>query len=618
MTIQFSPPIPVETEAAPPDHANQRPPGRGWISQWLDNQSVASKLRLAISANVLVPLFLSAGLLACVVHLGAEGTVKAKSATAQLHLSHAALALDGTLHELDEFEAYGDETALQRAQETARQAVDLAALADRSEADEILPGIKPYLSEFNTRIVQEVARVEGLDARADPRVIDDIEERIHTLEEEIENYSLGLHKETEKSGQALIEKVAVSAQWSMIAAIFGALVSLLLARAIIRSASGSINAIVTATRRLAEGEVDVDVPGEERGDELGEMARSLNVFRASSIALTQLQEQRTQYARLQLEQNLRLQEAQKQLRAEKSQLLSQLAADFEVSVGKVISGVSDASQKLEATALDMATFADKSVDQSALASSAVNKAVTRIMAAAAATDEFALSINEIAKHAKNSSSLTRESSELAVCASARMDELRRAAREVGGIVNTIEAIASRTNLLALNASIEAAREGHVGRGFAVVANEVKALAAQTSEATSSVRDTIAAMQSSTDESVADLDVIVDQIAKLEEGASVIAMAVEQQSHAAGDLAQNLDVMASGSIDVVGQLDTLTDVSASNKASAGEVLADARSLGESARDLRDKASAFLGNVRKASREMGEEEPGGEQRETLSRA
>lgn len=158
----------------------------------------------------------------------------------------------------------------------------------------------------------------------------------------------------------------------------------------------------------------------------------------------------------------------------------------------------------------------------------------------------------------------------------------------------------------MNASIEAAREGHVGRGFAVVANEVKALAAQTSEATSSVRHTIAAMQASTDESVADLAAIVNQITKLEEGSTIIALAVEQQSQAAGDLAQNLDVLAAGSLKVVEQLETLDDASSNNKSSAGEVLAGARSLGESARDLREKASAFVANVRSASLDMAEAE------------
>ena len=176
------------------------------------------------------------------------------------------------------------------------------------------------------------------------------------------------------------------------------------------------------------------------------------------------------------------------------------------------------------------------------------------------------------------------------------------AQEIGEIAGLIQTIAQRTNLLALNASIEAARGGEAGRGFAVVASEVKELATQTSHATSSVAEKIAAMQSSTEASASDLNCIVNQIAKLEEASVVIASAVDQQSRSGEDLAKNIDTVAAGSADIGERLNDLSQASHATGDAAGEVLGSAEALSLHADTLNAKAGQFIAEVQRSSEEL----------------
>ena len=185
-----------------------------------------------------------------------------------------------------------------------------------------------------------------------------------------------------------------------------------------------------------------------------------------------------------------------------------------------------------------------------------------------------------------------------------MSDLSSAAQEIGEIANLIQTIAQRTNLLALNASIEAARGGEAGRGFAVVASEVKELATQTSHATSSVAEKIAAMQSSTEASAKDLHAIVEQIGKLEEASVVIATAVDQQSLSGEDLARNIDTVAAGSAQIGDRLEALRRASETTGAAADEVQISAEDLGKQADTLQGKAGRFIADVRRSSRELVE--------------
>ena len=244
----------------------------------------------------------------------------------------------------------------------------------------------------------------------------------------------------------------------------------------------------------------------------------------------------------------------------------------------------------------MVALADGSNEQANGASKAMSHATANVTAAAAATDEFALSIGEISRQASASASLARDASNLVSTANTRMHELSSAADEIGEIIELIQTIAQRTNLLALNASIEAARGGEAGRGFAVVASEVKELAMQTSRATEQVADQIRAMQDTTGASVSALRSIASEVAQLESTAVSIASAVDQQSVAGQDLARSIDLAARGTEQVSGHIKEVRELSVSTGTAASQVLDSSSALEKQASILRGQVENFLATVR----------------------
>ncbi len=289
-------------------------------------------------------------------------------------------------------------------------------------------------------------------------------------------------------------------------------------------------------RRLAQGERDITVSGLGRKDEIGSLARSLEVFLKSGHKLDELFADRKQAA--------------KQRKAD----LIRMASDFESGVGDVVSGV--------------------------------------------ATAEFAMSIGEISRQAAHSAELARKATHAANGADDTISALASSADQVGKIVQLIQSIAQRTNLLALNASIEAARGGEAGRGFAVVASEVKELAAQTSRATEEVAKQINAMQDSTGASVGALRSIAAQIKELEATAVSIASAVDQQSVAGQDLARSIDLAARATEEVSAHIEEFRETSLATGTAASQVLNSATELEGQAGALKNRVDGFLDHIRDA--------------------
>jgi methyl-accepting chemotaxis protein len=226
----------------------------------------------------------------------------------------------------------------------------------------------------------------------------------------------------------------------------------------------------------------------------------------------------------------------------------------------------------------------------------MSEASSGVTAAAAASDEFAMSIGEISRQAASSAELAREASEATTSADETISKLSTSAEQVGQIVELIQSIAQRTNLLALNASIEAARGGEAGRGFAVVAAEVKDLAAQTSRATEEVADQIRRMQETTGASVSALRSVGERVKQLETTAISIATAVDQQSVAGQDLARSIDVAARSTDDVATHIAQVREASVSNGVASNQLLNSATELEGQAGTLRNQFNEFLSHVR----------------------
>jgi len=363
-----------------------------------------------------------------------------------------------------------------------------------------------------------------------------------------------------------------------------------------QTVSASLRSMAGQMTRLASGEKGVEITGTERRDEIGEMARALEVFHRAGVRLERLSRERAERAHAELDQQTRLQVQQEEARIEREAMLRDVADQFERTVGEVVTGVVAASSQLQSTSKLMAATAEDTSRRTGEVADAMEEANLGATAAASASDEFAMSIGEISRQAASSAELAREATVSARNADSTISALTASAQQVGEVVELIQSIARRTNLLALNASIEAARGGEAGRGFAVVASEVKELANQTSRATEKIAEQIRDMQDTTGASVSALQSIAGQIQQLETTAVSIATAVDQQSVAGQDLARSIDLAARGTERVSGHIEEVRHMALSTGSAASQVLTSATSLEAQAATLRSQVQSFLARVR----------------------
>ncbi len=574
--------------------------GQGTRQSWLDRLSLVEKLYLAVFGNTLVLALVAVVMLAGTGYLGGLGQAQAIITSVEVRSNNAAIALVTTVDNLEVADNRDGVTSLVEARSSL--ALAYQTLTDPIEfAGEDMPAnLGASVHGFRDRVSALQTKLDA--AESNPELLAETRKEAKQLYSDVSVFAVELHEIAAAKGDILFAQLSQFLLGFVIIVVAGVVVSLLAARQVISNIVGAIRQITEAMQRVADGHVETVVPARDRSDEIGAMARSLDIFRKDSITLRDLNGKRAKTAEEELKRQQGFADESRKLRAEKSDLLEGLADGFEVTVGEVIDAVSSASAQLRETSEGMVEMAEHSAEQSREASNAMELANRNVTAAAAATDEFALSISEISKQASDSAALARQSNNLVVAANAKMAELAGAADEIGEIAELIQTIAQRTNLLALNASIEAARGGEAGRGFAVVASEVKELAHQTSQATNSVTEKILAMQTSTQASVVDLTSIVEQIEKLEHAAVVIATAVDQQSMSGEDLARNIDTVANGSSEVTEQIEALHTASLATGSASSQVLGSAKQLDDHAEVLRHKATQFLADIRSSSRDL----------------
>lgn len=374
------------------------------------------------------------------------------------------------------------------------------------------------------------------------------------------------------------------------------MLTLLAQRYFDRNVGDAIKGMTEEMKKLASGDSNVRISGRNRQDEIGDMARAMEVFHRAAKRLERMARERAEQAKAELDENTRLHIQQEESRLERERMLRDVASQFERTIGDVVSGVAEASTQLQTTSQMMAQTAEESSRRTSEVSVSMGEANSGATAAAAASDEFAMSIGEISRQAASSAELARRATHSANEADVTISRLSDSAQQVEQIVELISTIAKRTNLLALNASIEAARGGEAGRGFAVVASEVKELAMQTSRATEQVAEQIRAMQDTTGASVHALRSIAQEVQELETTAVSIASAVDQQSVAGQDLARSIDMAARGTEQVTGHIADVRELSLSTGSAASQVLSSATNLEEQASTLRSQVQLFLNKVR----------------------
>ncbi|MDA9408409.1 methyl-accepting chemotaxis protein [Bradyrhizobium sp. CCBAU 45384] len=365
-----------------------------------------------------------------------------------------------------------------------------------------------------------------------------------------------------------------------LAVVFSVIVAFLIARSIV----GPLTSMTRAMGRLAGGDLAVEIPSRGKTDEIGDMAKAIQVFKDSMIDTERLRHEQAESEARQAEDR------------KKDMVL--LADQFEQAIGEIVDTVSSASSELEASAGTLTTTATRAQDLSTEVASASQEASANVQAVASATEELSSSVSEIARQVQDSARIAGEAVEQASKTNARVSELSKAAARIGDVVELISTIAGQTNLLALNATIEAARAGEAGRGFAVVASEVKALAEQTAKATGEIAQQVSGIQTATEESVGSIREISGTIERLSEISSVVAAAVEEQGAATQEISRNVQQAAHGTRRVSTNIGDVQRGAAETGSASSQVLSAARSLSTDSNRLKTEVAKFIASVNAA--------------------
>ena len=341
-----------------------------------------------------------------------------------------------------------------------------------------------------------------------------------------------------------------------------------------------LNKMTEAMTALAEGNAAADVSAFRHNNEMGEMARAVDVFKDNAKERSRLRTEN---------------EKEHEARSARQEKVDGLVSTFRKTVQQVLEDVSSNTTKMETTANSLSSIATQTTSQVTGASGASQQASANVQSVATATEELSASINEISRQIDETTNVVNRASLATSVTDTKIGSLAQSASKISEVVSLIQAIAEQTNLLALNATIEAARAGEAGKGFAVVASEVKVLATQTANATEAISTQITDIQKETDSSVEAIRDIADTMQEVTTATESIANAVREQGLVTTEISGSVQHASDGSDKVSQNISGVQQAADESRKSAEQVLNASQGVASNADKLRAVVDEFLTDV-----------------------
>jgi methyl-accepting chemotaxis protein len=353
--------------------------------------------------------------------------------------------------------------------------------------------------------------------------------------------------------------------------------------AVNRRVIGPLHNIRDAMLKVAAGDLTVDTGYSRRRDEIGALAGALEIFKQQAVDKLKIEAQER-------ERNAGA--------AERQRMIESYVAEFENMVRQTLDQLGHASGQMRTTSSDLSTVSGQTNARVEVAEKSSGEASMSVENVASAAQELSASIDDISRQATHAAGIASRAVNRARETDGTVQGLAKTAGRIGEVVGLINTIASQTNLLALNATIEAARAGEAGRGFAVVASEVKSLASQTAKATEDISEQIADIQKVAAEAIDAIKVIGGIIGEVNEVATAIAAAVEEQGAATQEITRSTQHAAQGTKNVSENITGVKTDAGTAAAAAENVKLASEVLETQSQRLSSQVTEFLGKIRAA--------------------